>query len=188
MADEDAELMEGAGEGEEGGGESAKKSGGSGFFPKILKFVAIGLGALVFIVTIVVVTFNLMNGSGNQAQSQIPQTESYAAIKPIYATYDGAGQVTARTRDPTPWMVSVSPILEYDMNDTATQTELIGRKTQLIDFFRRYFSGKYAPELQPGNEALIKSEIQELLNTTILDKARVRGVLFTQFEVFEAVQ
>jgi flagellar FliL protein len=187
MADEDEGLVEDGGGGEEGAGDAAKKGGG-GFLPKILKFVAIGLAALVFIVTIVIVTFNFMNGSGKQAQAQIPQTESYAAIKPIYSTYDGVGQVTTRTRDPTPWMISVNPILEYDMNDTATQTELIGRRMQLIDFFRRYFSGKYAPELQPGNEGLVKSEIQELLNTTVLDKARIRGVLFTQFEVFEAAQ
>jgi flagellar FliL protein len=186
MADDDAELMEGGEGGGEGGADAPKKGGG--FLPKILKFVAIGLAALVFIVTIVVITFKFMSGSGQQAQAQIPQTESYAAIKPIYATYDGVGQVMARTRDPTAWSITVNPILEYDMNDTATQTELIGRRVQLIDFFRRFFSGKYAQDLQPGSEGLIKNEIQELLNTTLLDKARIRGVLFTQFEVFEAIQ
>jgi flagellar FliL protein len=182
--DEDAGLTDGSeGADGEGGGGGDKK--GPGVLPKLLKFVAIGLAALVFIVTVVVVTFNIINGSGKQAQQAIPQTESYAAIKPIYSTYDGVGQVMTRTRDATPFSVSVSPVLEYDTGDNVTQTELIGRKVQLIDFFRRYFGSKFATELQPENEAKLKSEIQELLNTTVLDKARVRGVLFTGFDVFE---
>jgi flagellar basal body-associated protein FliL len=50
---------------------------------------------------------------------------------------------------------------------------------------RRYFSGKSAGELQPENEARIKNEIRELLNTTILDKARVRVILFDRLDLYE---
>ncbi|MDR2864613.1 MAG: flagellar basal body protein FliL [Spirochaetaceae bacterium] len=181
MADDEVELGEGT-DGAEGAPEPKKS--GNGLIPKILKFVAIGLGAIIFIVTIVFITFGFLNGSGKQA-AVIPQTDSYAAIKPVYATYDGVGTIMTRTRDPTPYNVVANPILEYDLNDNATQAELIGRKTQLIDFFRRYFSSKYQTELGSDNEAKVKNEIQELLNTTVLDKARVRGVLFTQFDLFE---
>lgn len=180
MADEDDAL-----DGEEGGGEGgdgAQKS--PGVLPKLLKFIALGLGALVFIVTVVVITVNILNGGGKQAQSQIPQTESYIAVKPIYSTYDGIGSVSTRTRDATPFNVAVAPVLEYDLNDTATQTELVARKVQMQDFIRRYFSSKYAQELEPEDESKVKNEIKELLNTTILDKARVRGVLFTQFDMY----
>ncbi|GMO15173.1 MAG: flagellar basal body-associated FliL family protein [Spirochaetaceae bacterium] len=178
MADEDDVI-----ESEEGSDEGGSKKG-SGILPKLLKFIALGLGALVFIVTVVVITFNIMNSGGKAAQTQIPQTESYIAVKPIYSAYDGVGTVSTRTRDATPFNVSVAPILQYDLNDNATQTELIARKVELQDFFRRYFSAKYAQELQPENESKIKNEIKELINTTQLDKARVRNVLFTQFDLF----
>jgi flagellar basal body-associated protein FliL len=103
-----------------------------------------------------------------------------------YATYDGVGDVSAKTKDN--YIVSLSPIIEYDANDIATLTELIERRAQVSDLFQRYFSGKFASELQPDGESMIKSDIQELLNTTVLDKARIRGVIFTRFEVFEPIQ
>ncbi|MDR2510816.1 MAG: flagellar basal body-associated FliL family protein [Spirochaetaceae bacterium] len=180
MADENDPLEEDGG-GDEGGGQ---KKGGGGAIVKLLKFIALGVGALVFIVTVVVITFNIMNGGGKKAQAQIPQTDSYIAVKPVYSTYDGIGNVNARTRDATPFNIAVAPLLEYDLNDNSTQTELIARRAQMQDFVRRYFSSKYAAELQPENESKVKNEIKELLNTTILDKARVRGVLFTQFDLF----
>jgi flagellar FliL protein len=171
---------------EEGGEEGASvKKDRSGLFAKLLKFVAIGLGALIFIVTVVIITFKMISGSGGGAGAAIPQTEAYAAIKPIFSYYDGIGSVSTRSRDPTPYNIVASPVLEDDMNDNATQSELIARKVQLIDFFLNYFSGKYQSELQPENRTKIKEEIKELMNTTMLDKARVRGVLFTQFDLFE---
>jgi flagellar FliL protein len=161
-----------------------RKRGGMGFLVKALKWVAIGLGALIFIVTIVVVTFNVMNGRGQRAAQAAPQNDSYIAVKPIYATYDGVGNIDTTTADATPYTVTVKPVLEYDQGDNASQGELVGRKAQLIDFFLSYFSKKRAKDLVPENRAKIKEEVKELLNTQVLDKARVRGVLFTQFEVF----
>ncbi|MDR3301958.1 MAG: flagellar basal body-associated FliL family protein [Spirochaetaceae bacterium] len=183
MADDEKDL----GDGPEDGGEASSepKKDSSGVIGKLLKFVAIGLAALIFIVTVVIITFKIMSGSGATAQAAIPQTEAYAAIKPIYSYYDGLGNISTRSRDPTPYNIVAAPVLEYDLNDTATQTELIARKVQLIDFFLNYFSSKYQTSLQPENRSKIKEEIKELLNTTVFDKARVRGVLFTQFDLFE---
>jgi flagellar FliL protein len=62
---------------------------------------------------------------------------------------------------------------------------LISRQYQLRDFTRTYFSGKNAAELRPENEARIKNEIRELINTTILDRARVRQILFDKLDLFE---
>ena len=39
-------------------------------------------------------------------------------------------------------------------------------------------------ELQPENEIKLKNEIKELINTQQLDKARVRNVLFTTFDLY----
>ncbi|MDR2096909.1 MAG: flagellar basal body-associated FliL family protein [Spirochaetaceae bacterium] len=182
MSDEaEVNVEEGAEEGAAAGGE--KKPGG-GLLPKLLKLIAIGLGALIFIVTIAVITFNIMN-KGGKSQTVVPQTDSYVAVKKQYSMFTLIGNVGTRTRDPTPWNVSVDMIIGYDLNDNATAGELNSRLYELRDFVRRYFSSKSAAELMPENEARIKNEIRELLNTTILDKARVRIILFDKLDLFE---
>ncbi|MDR1363848.1 MAG: flagellar basal body-associated FliL family protein [Spirochaetaceae bacterium] len=167
----------------EDGGAAVKKSS-VGLLPKLLKFIAIGLSALVFIVTVAVITFNIMN-KGGKSQTVVPQTDSYAAVKKQYSMFTLIGSVNTRTRDTALWMVSVDMIIGYDLNDNATATELTGRLYELRDFVRRYFSSKTAVELQPENEAHIKNEIRELLNTTVLDKARVRIILFDKLDLYE---
>ncbi|MDR0410138.1 MAG: flagellar basal body-associated FliL family protein [Spirochaetaceae bacterium] len=168
---------------EEAGDEGAKKSR-AGLLPKLLKFIAIGLAAFVFIVTVAVITFNIMS-KGGKSQTVVPQTDSYAAVKKQYSMFTLIGSVNTRTRDATPWMVSVDMIIGYDLNDNATATELTGRLYELRDFVRRYFSSKSSTELQPENEARIKNEIRELLNTTVLDKARARIILFDKLDLYE---
>ncbi|GHU38825.1 flagellar basal body protein FliL [Spirochaetia bacterium] len=184
MSDQAEPDIEEDADGEEPSGGKKKKSGGGGLLPKLLMFIAIGIGALIFIVTVAVITFNIMN-KGGKSQSVVPQTDSYVAVKPQYTTFDLIGDVNTRTKDPTPWNVSVHMVVGYDLNDNATGTELTARRVELQDFVRRYFSEKYAKELQPENESRIKNEIKERLNTTLLDKARVRTVLFTKLDLYE---
>jgi flagellar FliL protein len=181
MSDEaDVNLEEGQ---EEGKGGKRKK--GSGLLPGSLICIVIGLSALalIFIATVAVITFNIMN-KGGKSQTLVPQNESYATVNKQYSMFTLIGNISTRTLDTTPWNVSVDIILGYDLNDTATDTELTSQLCQLRDFARRYFRGKSAAELQPENEARIKNEIRELINTTILDRARVREVLFDKFDLF----
>jgi flagellar FliL protein len=163
---------------------SAKKSGGlGGLLPNLLKFVAIGLGALVFIVTVAVITFNILSSRG-ESQTVIDPTAEYIGTRPQYATFALIGQLNTRTRDQTHTVV-VDMLLEYDLNNNAAATELTGRVNQLRDFTRNYFAGKHHTELEPENEVTLKQEIRELLNTRYLDTAKVRGVLFNKLDVME---
>jgi flagellar FliL protein len=185
MADEpkDKNPEEGLADTEEEQADAGKsRKGGNGFLVKILKFVAIGIAAVIFIVTVTVVTYMIMS-KGGKSQTAVPVTASYEGIKPVYAVFSLIGTITTQTRDETPHMVTVDMLIEYDMNDNAGLTELTGRQYQLRDFTRRFFSGKYAAELSPENESRIKQEIRELLNTTILEHARARGILFNKLQV-----
>jgi flagellar FliL protein len=183
MSDEaDVSNLEDVSEDSAAGGGRGRS--GAGLLPKLLKFIAIGLGALIFIVTVAVITFNIMN-KGGKSQTVVPETDSYVAVKKQYSMFTLIGNVSTRTRDPTPWNVSVDMIIGYDFNDNATAGELSSRLYELRDFVRRYFNGKSAEELQPENETRIKNEIRELLNTTILDKARVRIILFDKLDIYE---
>jgi flagellar FliL protein len=182
-ADENLDLED------DGGAEGAaapKKAGGGGVLPNLLKFIAIGIGALIFIVTVAVITFTIMSKGGGKAQTAVADpTSPYIGKRPEYANYTLIGQVTTRTRDKIVTNVTVEMILQYDLNNNQAATELTARQYDLRDFVRQYFSGKSAAELTPENELRLKHEIQEILNTRVLDTAKVRNVLFLKLDIME---
>jgi len=184
MSDSDDLDLEG-GESPDAGNIPKKKSGLGALIPTILKFAAIGLGALIFIVTVSVITYNIMN-RGGRSQTVISDPSSpYIGRRPEYAMYTLIGSVTTRTKDPISTSVTVEMIIGYDVNDQAASSELIGRQYELRDFVRRFFTGKYAADLVPEKEEELKREIREQLNTRFLDTARARIILFNKLDVME---
>jgi flagellar FliL protein len=182
MGDDDGlDLGEEAGAGIDSG---AKKSKGiGGLLPNLLKFVAIGLGALIFIVTVTFITFSILNGRG-ESQTVIDPTSEYIGTRPQYSTFTLIGQMNTRTKDQNHTVV-VEMLIEYDLNNNAAATELTARVNQLRDFTRNYFASKYADDLRPENEENLKLEIRELLNTRYLDTAKARNILFNKLDVME---
>ena len=76
-------------------------------------------------------------------------------------------------------------VIGYDENDNTTATELTARLYELRDFVHQFFKSKTAIELAPENEARLKQEILEQLNTKILISGRTRFILFNQLDVIE---
>jgi flagellar FliL protein len=170
----------------EGGDSSKKKKNGLlVILPTLLKFIAIGLGALILIVTISVVTFTLLNGNSSKGQTLLPENSPYVGTRPTYAYSTIIGVIRCNTRDPNPYSVVVDVAIGYTMNDAAAQSEIIARQFELRDFIRNYFSTKRAADLLPEKEPQIKQEIMELLNTRILDTAKARNIVFNQLSVME---
>jgi len=169
-------------------GPAKKKKGGvlGTLIPTILKFAAIGIGALIFIVTVSIITYNIMNKGGKTQTVVTDPSSPYIGKRPIYSTYTGIGTVTTKTRDAASHSVTVVMYLEYDLDDPIAFAELTGRQHALQDFTRNYFAGKYASELRPENEAKLKRDIQEILNQRFLDGGKVRGVLFNRLDIMEA--
>jgi flagellar FliL protein len=186
MSDTDALDMD-EGESPEGGAASKKKKGGLGtLLPTLLKFAAIGIGALLFIVTVSVITYNIMN-SGGKAQTNVTDPSSpYIGRRPVYSWYTDIGTVTTKTKDEINHSVSVVMNIGYDTTDVTAYSELSQRKFELQDFVRRYFAGKFADELKPEYEERLKQEIKEMLNKRYLENARVRDITFTKFDVMES--
>jgi flagellar FliL protein len=162
-----------------------KASGLGALLPNLLKFVAIGLGALIFIVTVSVITYNILN-QGGRSQTVIPENSPYVGSRPQYAMFTAIGMVRTSTKDPVPYSVVVDMVVGYDLNDNAASTELTSRLYELRDFVRSYFRTKLAADLQPENEARIKQEIVELLNTRVLNTAKARVILFNQLDVMSS--
>jgi flagellar FliL protein len=166
---------------------SPKKSSGLGaLLPNILKFAAIGLGAIIFIVTVAVITVRVIGGGGKSQSSTADPSSPYIGKRPEYAAFTLIGPVTTRTKDTANYSVTVDMIIQYDLNDNAAQTELISRQYELRDFVRNYFSSKYAADLLPEGETRLKQDIREILNTRFLDTAKVRNILFNRLDVMEA--
>jgi len=182
MADDADDVLES----EEG--DKGKKKKGAGalalLLPNILKFAAIGLGALIFIVTVSVITVNIVS-RGGASQSVVPENSPYQGTRPRFSMFTNIGVVRTRTKDPTPYAVIVDMVIAYDENDSTAQSELIARTVELRDFVRSFFRSKYVEELEPENERQLKREIIELLNTQILNTAKVRDIFFNQLDSME---
>jgi flagellar protein FliL len=165
------------------GSSSPKKASGlAALLPNLLKFVAIGLGALIFIVTVSVITYNILN-KGGQSQTMIPSASPFVGSRPQYQMFSAIGMIRTSTKDALPYSVVVDMVIGYDLNDNNTQTELTGRLYELRDFVRVFFKGKMADDLKPESEPRLKQEILEQLNTKILSSGRARIILFNQLDV-----
>lgn len=167
---------------------SPQKKGGLGaILPAILKFVAIGLGALIFIVTVTIITFNIMNKGGKSQTEVVDPTSPYVGKRPVYAYYTNIGSITVNTKDSTANKYSVTVVMNigYDLEDQAASAELNSRQVELRDFARTYFQSKYAADLTPEKNEQIRREIQSILNDRFLDTAKVRSIMFDKLDVME---
>ncbi|MGC9312309.1 MAG: flagellar basal body-associated FliL family protein [Sediminispirochaetaceae bacterium] len=169
------------------GGPAEEESGGKrSFIPaavlKILRWVALGLAAIIFIVTVVVITVSIMN-RGPQAGTYPAPSPEYAGEVEILSWYD-VPEIRTRTSDDNPYTVIVDPKLGYEKENKKIQTELIARREQIIDMMRRYFSEKTFSELTPQYEPQIKDELEQRINQIMTGKG-IEDIVFLQFNVIE---
>ncbi|MDR0785629.1 MAG: flagellar basal body-associated FliL family protein [Treponema sp.] len=164
----------------------SKKKKGAGFvmlLPNLLKFVAIGLGAITVVFTISVITFNILNGSG-KSQTTVPENEVWIGERPTYSTFNAIPVIRANTKDTPPYSVVVDMVLGYDLNNSTAATELTSRLVELQDFIRNYFSNKFQADLQPDKETALKNDLMEKMNR-LLNTAKIRTIYFKQLSTME---
>ena len=173
-------------DGLEDGGSSmpSKKGGFGGIIAKILKWVAIGLGAIILIVVIVIVTMKVAGGN-TTAQAGIPISDEYVVQREILDWYTSLGAIRTKTSDDTPASVVVDIALGYKKDDKATSTEITQRSIELKDFLRRYFTEKTVAELKPQNEQKLKIELRNAINDEILSSSKIKDISFLQLDVLE---
>lgn len=163
--------------------ESSGKSGRrSGILPSIIKWIAVIAGALIVIVTVVVITVNIMGGRGKN-HSPYPISEEYRDTREILQYYQAIGQMTVHTADSIPALLVVDVAFGYTNNDKSTPQELSARKVEIIDFLRSYFKNKTVAELR--KEEKIKIEIRNEMNDNVLTKNKIKDVRFTKYDIVE---
>lgn len=182
MADED-DLTDDMGGDDIGGGAPSKKRGGmGGLLPSLLKWIAIGLGGIILVVTVVIITMKVAGGNATQ-QQVVPIGEEYSSHKEVLDWYSSLGTVRTKTSDETPSSIVVEVVLGYKKDDKAVSTEISQRTVELKDFLRRYFTQKTAEELKPYNEENLKIEIRNAINDSILSTSKIKDVKFLTLDV-----
>lgn len=153
----------------------------SGVLIQALKWVGIILGAVIFIVTVVVVTVNFLN-RGNVSQTRLPTSEEYRAEAPIYTWFQQIEELRGSTADEVRTTYIVEPFLGYDGENEALTTELIDRRIQLVGIFNDYFGARTANELQgQDNKVRVEQELQDQINR-ILRSGQVRDIVFGSYQ------
>jgi len=180
MADDDLSLDDS----DIGSSAPQKKGGGmGGLLPGLLKWVAIAVGAIILIVTIVVITMQIVN-SNSPTTTIVPITEPYQPKREVYSWYESLPDIRTKTDDPIPASVIVKVVLGYAIEDNTASSEITARRIEIQDYLRRYFTSKKIVELTPRNEAALKLEIKNDIND-ILTQSAIKDVLFSTFEVIE---
>jgi flagellar FliL protein len=153
----------------------------------IMGLVGISLPILyiIFVTGISIITYNIMKKEKASTVIYDPTVPNEGA-KPTYSYYSDIGTITTTTKDEE-HSVTVEISIGYDLNDNDEEAtfELLSRRYEIREFVRRYFMGKTAEELSSQNEENIKQEIRELLNTRLLETARISIILFTSLDVKE---
>lgn len=156
-----------------------------GFLPgvviQILKWVGIILGAVIFIVTVVVVTVNFL-GRGTANLTSVPESDDYRAEVPILTWFESVGELRGSTNDTQRTTYIVEPFLGYDGENNALVNELILRKIQLVGIFNDYFGSLSAAELQgPANQQRVEIDLLEEINRT-LREGRVQDIVWGSYQ------
>ncbi len=155
-----------------------------GFIPaaaiKILKWAALGIAAIIFIVTVVVITVSVM-GRGETQTGYPGASQSYQGPVPIYSSF-ALPEIRGRTADQSPVTFIVEANLAYEQNNKVIQTELIGRTVQLEDLVRSFFSDRTADQLTPENEQTLKAQLIEEINR-IMTTGKIKDIYFTEYNV-----
>ncbi len=169
-----------AGVGASPSGSGKSKSG----LVKILTWVVGIICGTIFIVTVVVITINIID-RGNQSQSFAQVSEEYNTKPPIMVTYGSSmPQIRGRTADKVPQSFIIELDLAYpEDNADALTTEITQRLPAIVDLVRSYFNSKKAEELAPANEVYLKLQLKEKINR-ILTNGPIEDIYFTKKDIF----
>lgn len=170
------------GDEETGGEEGGQRRGGllSGLAIQILKWVAIVLGAIIFVVTTVVVTLNFLQAD-EPSGAEFPASDEYEEDLPSYDYFDGIGEIRGSTSDGVSTFI-VEIELGYEEEDARTQQELSQRTPRIRDLVRNRLAVQTTEDLRPQNEPDLKADLEERINR-LLSQGRVREVIFNEFQV-----
>lgn len=186
MSDEEelSNAIEGEDHFDAGGGSPSSGGKSKSGLVKILTWVVGIICGTIFIVTVVVITINIID-RGNQSQSFAQVSEEYNAKPPIMSFYEAnMPQIRGRTADKVPQSFIIELALGYPEDKAvALEAEITQRLPAIVDLIRSYFNSKKAEELSYENEDYLKLQLKEKINR-ILTNGPIEMVVFTKKDIF----
>ena len=182
MSDEQQDLnLEDVGAGAEDA--AGPRRGGllSGMLLNILKWAAIGIGAVIVVVTTTVITVRIVS-KGNQQQGLAAISPEYKTREAPWAAFDDIEQIRGTTSDDPPAIFLLQISLAYDEKDKLIGPEIGGRKRQIQNLVLTDISQKMASDLVPGNYPKLQAELLEIINAVMKD-GKLKDVYIRQFVV-----
>ncbi len=157
----------------------------SGITLQILKWVSIFVFAIMFIVTVVVITINVIDTASGSSQTRIPDSKDYLAQPPILEWYSNIGEIRGTTIDDIRKTFIIEPHIGYEQNDRAVQAELIARDIQLRELINFYFSSRIGDELDGvENRQKVKADLTREINR-IMRSGKIRDVAFNRYQIVD---
>lgn len=184
MADENADLDLNTDAGSADAGAGKKKGGLKSIFPQIIKWTIIAVVAIIFVVTVVLITEWIRESKGGN-QTKIPISDEFTEKREVYDWYTSLDQIKTTTSDPIPASVVIQVALGYKKDDKKASTEITQRTVEIRDFLRRYFSEKTSEDLKPQNEDKLKIEIRDQINDDILSDSKIKDIKFLTKDVVQ---
>ena len=182
MSDEQQDLnLEDVGAGAEDVSGPRRSGLISGLLLTILKWAAIGIGAVIIVVTTTIITVRLVS-KGGQQEGLAAISPAYAAKQPPLAYYDDIEQIRGQTADDPPAIYLMSVSLGYDPKDKEVSVEIGNRRREIQDLILKDISQKKAADLAPGHYDEIQAEIMDQINA-VMRTGKVKAVTFRQFVV-----
>lgn len=176
---------------EEVAGEESSSGGRRiGFLPglliQILKWAGIIIGAIIFIVSVVVITLRIMGEGTDTAQTQVPAgTEEYQSSVPVLTWYSNIEEIRGSTADQPRQTFIVQPYIGYQPGQQMVENELINRKVQIREIIAIYFSSRTADELLGAeNRERVKQELKRRIND-IMSSGQVADIAFDRYQIVE---
>ncbi len=176
------EEQEDVGSLDEGGDASGGRRFGflSGVVIQVLKWLAIVVGAIVFVVTVTVITVRML-GPGQAAQSRsVVESESFNVGIPVYSYFDNIPPLRGSTADEERFTFVVQVSIAYPMEDEGINNELINKTVPITDSLLTYFSQQRRERLLAQRDE-VRREILAAINQIMIED--VSDVFFVQYEV-----
>lgn len=149
--------------------------------PIILKWVAVVLAVMIFVVAVTLVTVSIVGKKG-KGFTEYPTSPEYRENTEILTYFTSLNAIKTNISGPPVGTIVVKINLGYSQEDKDTPGELSGRSIELQDFLRSYFRGKTYDELD-SNEEAIKIELRNLINDNILTTGKIKRVMITQYDL-----
>ncbi|MCR5437718.1 MAG: flagellar basal body-associated FliL family protein [Treponema sp.] len=182
MADDDELNLDDTGS----SGGPAKKGGLGSFLPNVLKWVIIGICAVILIVVICLICIKIYTNNKTGDYNPATYSEEYKAVGESYDWYKSIDTIQVFTNDDPPATVRVTVFLGYKKDDKSASADISSMAVEIKSFIRKYFRGKSAAELKNAeNETKFQIEIKNAINDRILSTSKIKAVNFDQLDVVD---